>query len=1455
MTAVKKSLALFLAVILAFSSLSVGAFALELSYYTVETYFMDTKGKYPSVPDSTEHRYEVIGSTVVPEAADYEGFTFDTDKSDGSVFIEEDGTSVAKIYYSRNQYTLTYVYEDLLGPQTEETPVYFGAELPSFEANPSGKPAKQGYTFIMWSTDPDERAEAPLTMPASDIDLYPIYEIKTYTFTFDAIDGAFSNGESILTQEYKYGEAVVKPEEPTKNNYVFVDWDADVPDVAEKNMDFFALYNEVTYFVAFFDGEEEKYFEDGYYYGDYFEDVDVPEGYEAWTLFDGTYVTFPYEIKGNTVFYAAPAPAEYTAKFYLEIEDTEPYATYTGFSGSSIEFPEEPSKIGYKFVSWTSDVSVMPDEDVDFIAEWEPIEYTITFDTDGGSEIAPETYYYENEVTVPEMPEKDGYVFMGWEPEIPDKMPAENITVTAQWEKTVKDDYLGIKTVLYTYDETVGDWVPADEVERGEKVKARFFLETGFAVSDGQIMFFFNNDAFTCDYVGTPELELNPSPTSTAGQYYINGNYTSPSKNHHTFTELVEEGYITEEFLDNHTPVTLTFYFADFIFRKISGEEWFAEFELTAREDAVGTGDFFVVPETIQSEDRYYAYIGFSRGVEGDSMLNGDYDSMFDWTASINIESNPVSTGYGRITADAGEGCFSSSDARMMSFDFAVGEPVFIENPVREGYLFAGYEPELPDVMSDEVLYVSALWVPCDDTSYRIIAHYTDFSSGEAVEAIEEFVREGTTNTVVKIVEELPAYPDDYTDYILLEEFGFEYNVFDFSAENIFETVIIPNGSGVLEIYFKPATYNVIFNANGGEFDDGSTVKSVEASHGALAMNVAPYNAPYKYGFTFVCWSNLDETTGIEGDVVFDAVWRVNVHTLTLIVDGNEYTEDYEFGSTIDSGVVAEKEGHTFLRWEDENGIEYAYLPEVMPDESLTLTAVFEKNEYTVTFDDGTNVTEEKYFYDDEITAPENPEREGYSFAGWLDENGKPVRDFGKVPAKNIEFKADWIPDKYNAVFSANEGEFSDGSNEMIVVCEYDETIFAPDEQPVRDGYIFYGWQDAEGNFYNPDDNLGKMPLDGKNFEAIWYPEINSYTVSFEVVGDCRPDGFVLPDAFTADEGEIVNMPSIPSFEGYEFDGWYYNGVICKEFVMPSADVMISCRWIEVIEETTTQPTTTKPVVTEPTTVKPTTTKPVVTEPTTVKPTTTKPVVTEPTTVKPTTTKPVVTEPTTVKPTTTKPVVTEPTTVKPTTTKPVVTEPTTVKPTTTKPVETEPTTVKPTTTKPVETEPTTVKPTTTKPVVTEPTTVKPTTTKPVETEPTTKPTEPVTKPTTQPGLVKFEIRTPSVTTITYGDSIILHADYEGELPEGAKIEWTIDNGNFKLVSTSADRTTCTITPEAKGDSVITATVLDKDGNVIGSDTQTMTSKAGFFQKIVAFFKKLFGMTKIYPEIFKSVFEK
>ena len=69
---------------------------------------------------------------------------------------------------------------------------------------------------------------------------------------------------------------------------------------------------------------------------------------------------------------------------------------------------------------------------------WNANKYTITFDTAGGSEIAPITQDYGTKIVSPADPTREGYAFMGWDTEIPTTMPAENITLKAKWKDIEK---------------------------------------------------------------------------------------------------------------------------------------------------------------------------------------------------------------------------------------------------------------------------------------------------------------------------------------------------------------------------------------------------------------------------------------------------------------------------------------------------------------------------------------------------------------------------------------------------------------------------------------------------------------------------------------------------------------------------------------------------------------------------------------------------------------------------------------------------------------------------------------------------------------------------------------------------------------------------------------------------------------------------------------------------------
>ena len=116
---------------------------------------------------------------------------------------------------------------------------------------------------------------------------------------------------------------------------------------------------------------------------------------------------------------------------------------------------------------------------------------------------------------------------------------------------------------------------------------------------------------------------------------------------------------------------------------------------------------------------------------------------------------------------------------------------------------------------------------------------------------------------------------------------------------------------------------------------------------------------------------------------------------------------------------------------------------------------------------------------------------------------------------------------------------------------------------------------------------------------------------------------------------------------------------------------------------------------------------------------------------------------------------------------------------------------------------------------------------------------------------KLSIKSPSTTTVSYGFTLNLHANVT-DLPDGARIVWSMNGSGFELIH-SADGMTCGVKSVSKGSATITAKVVDKNGNAVkdanGNEitaSQQLTSKAGFFQKLVAFFKKLFGSNMVIP---------
>ena len=167
-------------------------------------------------------------------------------------------------------------------------------------------------------------------------------------------------------------------------------------------------------------------------------DVPSRQGYQFtdWYL-DDTKYDFNTAVTGNMTL-----TAKWTANSYTITFDTNggsAVAPITQDYGTAIAAPANPTREGYTFMGWNPVLpATMPAEDMTITAQWRINRYTVTFDTDGGSAVAPITQDYGTAITAPADPTRGGYTFIGWDKAIPTTMPAGDMTIKAKWKDSEK---------------------------------------------------------------------------------------------------------------------------------------------------------------------------------------------------------------------------------------------------------------------------------------------------------------------------------------------------------------------------------------------------------------------------------------------------------------------------------------------------------------------------------------------------------------------------------------------------------------------------------------------------------------------------------------------------------------------------------------------------------------------------------------------------------------------------------------------------------------------------------------------------------------------------------------------------------------------------------------------------------------------------------------------------------
>ena len=434
--------------------------------WTTPTYAvtLNTNGGTINNGNVTEYTYGVGATLPTADDMTYTGYTFkgwyDNENLTGSPVTAIGDTETGnKEYWAKweiNQYTISFDTNggSEIAPITQD----YGTKITA-----PADPTRKGYTFKGWDK------EIPKTMPAENMTVKAQWEINQYAITFDT-----NGGSEIAPITQDYGTKITAPADPTRKGYTFKGWDKEIPKtMPAENMTVKAQW-EINQYAITFDTNGGS------------EIAPITQDY-------GTKITAPadptrkgYTFKGWDKEIPETMPAEnMTVKAQWEINqyaitfDTNggsEIAPITQDYGTAITAPADPTREGYTFIGWDRDIpEIMPAENITVTAQWEINRYTITFDTNGGSEIAPITQDYGTNITAPANPTRKGYTFKGWDKEIPETMPAENITVKAQWEinqYTIAFDTNGgseIATITQDYGTEIT--APADPTRKGYTFK------------------------------------------------------------------------------------------------------------------------------------------------------------------------------------------------------------------------------------------------------------------------------------------------------------------------------------------------------------------------------------------------------------------------------------------------------------------------------------------------------------------------------------------------------------------------------------------------------------------------------------------------------------------------------------------------------------------------------------------------------------------------------------------------------------------------------------------------------------------------------------------------------------------------------------------------------------------------------------------------------------------------
>ena len=1024
--------------------------------YTVNVYNMDTTGNYPATPDSTYQGAGETGSTadITADAVPAEGFSLDSAKSVLTGTIAADGSLVLSIYYSRNKYTITYANTDLKPDER-----YYGAVV-----NPA-TPEKAGFKFDGWVE------EVPATMPAQSITLTAKWNENPADYTdYDIAVDAAKAKKAEANYDKKYTADTRAALDTALNE-----------DVSGKKL-------------------SEQH------------------------IVDAQTAKINAAVKGLKLM-------TYNAEFYV---DNKLYHTVATEVDAQIVAPEAPTKVGYTFTGWNPEVGVMGVEDVRFDAKFSAgtVGYkvetyvmgldgnyddaaiedksattgetvSVTPDAREGFTVADNSvlsgtvladgslvlkvYYSRNQykltvdgnvtnvyygaaISVSEPAAREGYTFAGWDRDVPETMPASDVTLVSQWNENDADytAYNAAKTAAEAkqkeanFDKTyTAESRQALADALAKDVSGKKYTQQGEVDAAAKAI----NDAVTALELMTYNAtfyvdgtEYRVVPTKVGEQIAKPGD---PTKTGYVFTGWnpevgvmgVEDVRFDAKFSAGEVSYTVETYVMG-----LDGEYGAAE---TKNVPATTGEEVTLTPDARE---------GFT--VAGESVLTGKVAADSSLTLKVYYSRNQY-----KLTVDGAES--------MVYY----GAALEIADPApREGYTFTGWSPAVPATMPAEDLTLVPQWSEngADYTAYNkavsaakakqtesdYAARYTEESRNALAAALaadvsgKKYTQQGEVDAATTAINNAVAGLNKMTYNAIFTVDGEEYAKVPTKVDDQIVAPADPTKEGYTFAGWRPsvgvmgtadATFEAVFTAAGNTVYTVNTyVMGTDGTYGeptsdtltGTTGSTATYAPEAREGFTVADESVLSGTIAADGSLVLKVFYSRNQYTLTA--EGVAYTFYYGAAVSVADPVKAH---YTFAGWDPA-------LPETMPAHDVTVAAKWTEDGADYTAYNAAKAEAEakqkEENYDKKYTAET---RAALAEALANDVAGKKYSEQNVVDAATKAIN-DAIAALELMTYTATF--YVDGAVRATVQAKVGEQIAKPDD-PAKEGYVFTGWDPAVG--------------------------------------------------------------------------------------------------------------------------------------------------------------------------------------------------------------------------------------------------------------------------------------------------------------------------------------------------------------------------------------------------------